>query len=245
MDERVIEVADDVFLVHGTEVNWILVREGDSITLIDAGYPGDRQRVEESIRVIGRQPEDVHAILLTHAHVDHMGAANHFRDRYGVPTFTDEVEVRHARRDHLEQANALDIAANIWRPGVAPWLARVVRVGAAKRVSIPSAEPFPHDGPLDMPGRPVPVPTRGHTSGHTAYHLPAVGAIVTGDELVTGHGVLKGRGPRVLPGYFSHGDPATALAALEGVDADLILPGHGEPLRQPIADAVREARAHS
>jgi glyoxylase-like metal-dependent hydrolase (beta-lactamase superfamily II) len=245
MDERVIEVADDVFLVHGTEVNWILVREGDSITLIDAGYPGDRQRVEESIRVIGRQPEDVHAILLTHAHVDHMGAANHLRDRYGVPTFTDEVEVRHARRDHLEQANAFDIAANIWRPGVAPWLARVVRVGAAKRVSIPSAEPFPHDGPLDMPGRPVPVPTRGHTSGHTAYHLPAVGAIVTGDELVTGHGVLKGRGPRVLPGYFSHGDPATALAALEGVDADLILPGHGEPLRQPIADAVREARAHS
>jgi glyoxylase-like metal-dependent hydrolase (beta-lactamase superfamily II) len=111
-----------------------------------------------------------------------------------------------------------------------------------KRVSIPSAEPFPNDGALDVPGHPVPVPTRGHTSGHTAYLLPDVGVIVTGDELVTGHAVLPRTGPQLLPAFFNHGDPRAAVAALEHLDADLILPGHGEPLRRPIADAVREAR---
>jgi glyoxylase-like metal-dependent hydrolase (beta-lactamase superfamily II) len=245
MTDRVVEVAPDVFLGRGTDVNWYLLRDGDDVTLIDTGYPGDLARVEESVRAIGRQPRDVRAVLLTHAHVDHMGAANHLHDRYGAAVYTDSTEVKHAHRDYLEQANALDVAANLWRPGVLLWLTRVVRVGATKKVSIPSAQPFPNDGPLDIPGAPVPVPTRGHTSGHTTYHLPGVGAIVTGDELVTAHAVLRETGPRVLPMFFNHGDPASALTRIEDLDADLILPGHGDPLRRPIKDAVREAREHA
>lgn len=242
MPELVTEVTSNVFRCRGTEVNWYLVRDGDDVTLIDTGYPGDLQRVEESVRAIGRRPEDVRAVLLTHAHVDHMGAANHFHDTYRAPVYTDATEAAHARREYLEQANAVDIVKNLWRPGLWPWLARVTRVGVTKNVSIPSAEPFPNEGALDVPGRPVPVPTRGHTSGHTAYLLPAAGAILTGDELVTAHAVLRDTGPQVLPAFFNHGDPAKALTALEAVDADLILPGHGDPLRRPIADAIREAR---
>jgi len=139
-----------------------------------------------------------------------MGAANHFHDRYGTPVYTDPVEVRHAHRDYLEQATTLDVAANLWRPGVLPWLTRVMRVGVTQKVSIPSAEPFPDPGPLDLPGNPVPVPTHGHTSGHTAYHLPRIGAILTGDELVTAHAVIRHTGPQVLPAFFNHGNPLQA-----------------------------------
>lgn len=245
MAGRVVEVAPDVFLARGTDVNWILLREGTDVTLIDTGYPGDTGRVEESLRDIGRRPEDVRAVLITHAHIDHIGGVNHFHDRYGAAVYTDAVEVKHAHRDYLEQARPFDVVANIWRPGVLPWLTRVMRVGVMKDVAIPSAEPFPTSGALDLPGRPVPVPTRGHTSGHTAYHLPGAGAVATGDELVTAHAVLRGAGPQVLPAFFNHGDPAAALGALEGLDADLILPGHGEPLRRPIGEAVREARTPS
>ena len=243
MAEHVEEVAAGVFRARGTEVNWYLLRDGDAVTLVDTGYPGDVARVEDSIRAIGRRPEDVRAVLLTHAHVDHMGAANHLHDRYGARVYTDPVEVRHAHRDYLEQANALDVAANLWRPGMLPWLARVMRVGVLNKVSVPAAELFPNAGALDIPAHPVPVPTHGHTSGHTAYHLPSAGAVLTGDELVSAHTVVRRRGPQVLPGFFNHGDPAPALEVLERLDADLILPGHGDPLRRPIADAVREARA--
>jgi glyoxylase-like metal-dependent hydrolase (beta-lactamase superfamily II) len=239
----VTEVAPDVFLCPGTDVNWVLLREGTDLTLIDTGYPGDLDRVIASIAGIGRRPEDVRAVLLTHAHVDHMGAANHFAQRYGAPVYTDATEARHARREFLEQASRLDVAKNLWRPGVAPWLSRVMRVGVTQDVRIPTAHAFPADGALDLPGRPVPVPTRGHTSGHTAYHLPAAGAVATGDELVTWHAVTRHRGPHVLPGFFSHGDAAKAIDVLATLDADLILPGHGPALRQPIADAVAEAHA--
>lgn len=244
--DRVLEVAPEVFLGRGTDVNWVLMRDGSDLTLIDSGYPGDVATLEQSVRAIGNRPKDIQALLITHAHVDHVGAANHLYERYGVPTYTDVVEVAHAHRDYLEQAGRGDVVRNLWRPGVLPWALRISRKGATDDVVVAHAQPLPAGdtgtGPLDLPGAPVPVPTHGHTSGHTAYHLPAVGAVVTGDGLVTGHAVLRERGPQVLPAMFNHGDALRALALLEDLDVDLVLPGHGAPLRQPIRDAVREAR---
>lgn len=242
---EVIEVASSVFLATGTDVNWVLVRDGSDVTLIDTGYPGDLPALEDSFRSIGARAEDVRAVLITHAHVDHIGGVNHIHERYGAPVYTDETEVAHAHREYLEQAGPKDVAANIWRPGVLPWAWRIMRAGATNAVSAPAAEPFPNAGALDLPGNPVPVPTHGHTSGHTAYLLPDAGAVVTGDALVTGHAVLRERGPRVLPPMFNHGDPVRALATLEDLDAGLVLPGHGEPLRRPIAGAVAEARGRT
>lgn len=238
-----VEVADDVFLVAGTEVNWVLLRAGSDVTLIDCGYPGDTAAVTESIAAIGARPQDVRAILLTHAHVDHMGAIGPFHDRYGTPLYTDAVEVRHAKREYLEQAGPLDVAKNIWRPGVLPWTLRIMRVGATQKLAAPHAQPFPRDGALELPGRPVPVPTHGHTSGHTAYHLPQVGVIVTGDELITGHAVSRRKGPQLIGDMFSHTntDPAQALAPLAALDADVVLPGHGPAHHGAIGAAVASA----
>ena len=214
----------------------------DDVTLIDSGWAGDAEAVVAAVRAIGSRPEDVRAVLLTHAHLDHVGGARHLHDRFGVPTYTGVVEVAHAHRDHLEQAGPFDVVRNLWRPGAVPWTLRIMRKGALKDVVLPHAQPFPRDGALDLPGAPVPVPTAGHTSGHTAYHLPQAGAVVTGDGLVTGHPLLRDRGPQVLPAMFNHGDPLAGLAPLADLDADLVLPGHGDPVRQPVAAAVAEAR---
>ena len=89
-----VEVAPDVFLVRGRDVNWVILREDGELTLIDAGYPGDADAVESSVRQLGRRPEDVRAILLTHAHADHIGAVNPLHDRFGTPVLLDPVEGR-------------------------------------------------------------------------------------------------------------------------------------------------------
>jgi glyoxylase-like metal-dependent hydrolase (beta-lactamase superfamily II) len=238
------EVRDGVFHVAGADVNWILLREGSDVTLIDAGYPGYVDAVESSIRSIGSRPEDVRAILLTHAHIDHMGTVNHFHDRYATPAYLTPTETAHAHRDYLEQAGELDVAKNIWRPGVLGWSLRITRAGATQKMSIPHAEPFPNAGALDLPGAPVPVETAGHTSGHCAYHLPNVGAVITGDGLVTGHSISRISGPQLLPAMFEHtaGGSRLGLHPLESLAADVILPGHGAPHEGSIAEAVALAR---
>ena len=70
---EVLEVASGVYQVTASRVNWQLIVEGDSITVIDAGWPRDYERVVASLEQIGHSLASVDSVLLTHAHVDHMG----------------------------------------------------------------------------------------------------------------------------------------------------------------------------
>jgi glyoxylase-like metal-dependent hydrolase (beta-lactamase superfamily II) len=237
------QVAEGVFRVGGRMVNWYLLRDGRDLTLVDAGYPAHAGDVESSIRLLGHEPSDVRALLITHAHVDHIGAAGPLHTQFGTPAYCSAAEVPHAHREFLEQVTPLRVLANAWRPGVLPWAVRAIRLGGTVSTAVPHAQPFPGVGPLDLPGRPVPVPTPGHTGGHTAFFLPAAGAVLTGDGLVTGHPTSRRAGPQLLPRFFDHDRAATAaaLAPLAELDAELVLPGHGEPWRGPVADAVAAA----
>ena len=240
------QVADNVFAFTGTDVNWVLVQEGTELTLIDAGWEGDIQDVERSIRSLGRRPEDVRAVLLTHAHADHTGALNHLHDMYGVPLYMDAVEVLNARGEHVETGGAVDVARYLYRPQVVRWAAHMVKAGALQHTTSPGAQPFPHEGALDLPGGPVPIATSGHTSGHTSYFLPSVGAVITGDALVSAHPTLKDVGPRLLPAGFTH-DQHRAIESLESLrvlDADMFVPGHGAAWYGRISDSVEQALAH-
>ncbi len=75
--------------------------------------------------------------------------------------------------------------------------------GGMSKAGVPEARPFAA-GPLDVPGRPVPVVTPGHTSGHTCYHLPDAGVLITGDALVTGHPIVARTGPQMVAPMFQH-----------------------------------------
>ncbi|MDN3351411.1 MBL fold metallo-hydrolase [Actinomadura sp. DC4] len=241
MDD-VTEVRPGVHLVHGSDTNWVILTEGDAVTLVDTGYPGDREQVIASLEAVGRRPEDLTAILITHAHADHLGSAEYLGRTYGVPVLMRPEEVPHARREFLHQVTPGQILRNAWRPGVLPWAVRVLRSGGTADVKVPQAEAFP--SPLDVPGRPVPVHTPGHTRGHCAYHLPESGVLITGDALITGHPTSRVQGPQMLARMFHHDwDGAlNALDVLADRDAEILLPGHGPAHEGSPAAAADQAR---
>ncbi|MDO0930643.1 MBL fold metallo-hydrolase [Streptomyces sp. DG2A-72] len=244
MRAAVEQVADGTYLVHGSNTNWVILSEGDAVTLIDTGYPGDRELLLASLAEVGSSPEAVTAVLITHAHNDHLGSAEHLRGTYGTPVYLHEAEVPHARRDFLHQVSVGQVLGNGWRPGVLPWAVHALRVGGTAHVPVAEPQPFPAQGPLDLPGRPVPVHTPGHTLGHTAYHLPGTGVVISGDALVSGHPTSRATGPQLLPGMFHHerARAVTSLETLEGLDGDVLVPGHGPVHRGPVREAARHAR---
>lgn len=237
-------VGDGTHLVRGSHTNWVILTEGDAVTLIDTGYPGDREQLLASLTEVGSAPEAVVAVLITHAHNDHLGSAEYLRATHGTPVLLHEAEVPHARRDFLQQVSVGAVLRNAWRPGVLPWTAHVLRSGGTAQHPVTAPAPFPTDGALDLPGRPVPVHTPGHTDGHCAYHLPGAGVVVSGDALVSGHATSRLEGPQLLPDMFHH-DRARAVASLDvlaGLDGDILLPGHGAVHHGPVKDAAGQAR---
>ena len=240
------QVADNVFMFTGTEVNWVIIQEGAELTLIDAGWEGDTQDVERSIRSLGRRPEDLCAVLLTHAHADHTGALNHLHDTYGVPLYMAAAEVPNARGENVESGGPIDVAKRLYRPKVARWAAQMVMAGGLQHITTPDALAFPQDGLPDLPGRPVPIATPGHTSGHTSYFLPEAGAVISGDALVSAHPTLNGVGPHLLPAGFSHDQhrAINSLHAFRELDADMFIPGHGPAWYGSMTSAVDQALAH-
>ncbi|MFS8201560.1 MBL fold metallo-hydrolase [Streptomyces sp. CWNU-52B] len=244
MQADIRHVADGIHLVHGSNTNWVILTEGDAVTLVDTGYPGDREKVLASLSAVGSSPEAVTAVLVTHAHNDHLGSAEYLSSTYGTPVYTHEAEVPHARRDFLHQVSAGRVLRNAWRPGVVPWAVHALRSGGTAQVPVAKPQVFPGEGPLDLPGRPVPVHTPGHTAGHCAFHLPEAGVVISGDGLVSGHPTARAAGPQVLPVMF-HRDLGGTLASLDvfaSLSGDVLLPGHGPVHRGSVREAALRAR---
>lgn len=239
---RIEQVTDGVHVVTGTNVNWTLVTDGDAVTVVDAGYPNDGATLLASLEAIGRSPQDVQAVLLTHAHLDHMGGIPTLLARHEVPVHTGSVETAHAHRDHLEQITPLQMLRQCTHRAGVVWVAQTLRaVLPHASMSVPSTVAVPFDEPLDLPGRPVPVSTPGHTSGHTAYLLPDHGVVLTGDALVTDHPLLSGPPrPQLLPSVFSEDEDemVESLRTIGRLGADVVVPGHGPVTRGDVATLV-------
>ena len=117
-----------------------LIEVNHTRILLDCGlYQGRRAEAMERNSSFPFDPEKIDCVVLSHAHIDHMGTVSHFHDRYATPAYLTPPETAPAHRDYLEQAGELDVAKNIWRPGVLAWSLRITRAGATQKMSIPHA----------------------------------------------------------------------------------------------------------
>ncbi|GAA3947984.1 MBL fold metallo-hydrolase [Gordonia caeni] len=244
MDMRIDTLTGDhttTHLVSTSTVNWVIAQGEGGVTLIDGGYPGHAGAVLESLRRVGSAPEEIRAALLTHAHVDHLGGLIRLREEYTFDVYAHPDEVAHAKREYLEQANAVSLAPIAWQPRVMRWLSQIIPLGALSRAGLDDTSPL---GDLSaLPGSPVAVPTPGHTRGHCAYLVAEGEGLVSGDALISGHAITSQHGPQCLGPIFTH-DPernAESLEALAATDAHLLLPGHGDLWEGSMRTAVNRA----
>lgn len=75
-----IRISDDVVIERF--VNSFII-DGPAITLVDAGVRGSEEKIFDYIRSIGRNPEEISLLILTHSHPDHIGGASAVRQATG------------------------------------------------------------------------------------------------------------------------------------------------------------------
>ncbi|MBG0738714.1 MBL fold metallo-hydrolase [Paeniglutamicibacter antarcticus] len=241
---QVSEPAPGVFFVEGPASNWIIVKDQSGFILIDSGYPADRTLVIESIEHVGLVPSDAQALLITHGHADHTGSAAYFSDTYGTPVLCSPEELRQVQGVVKHQIGFAQVLPRAWNPRVFRWAAHAIAAGSLTAKPATAARAWSVEELRGLPGSPQAIVVSGHTPGNVSLLLAAVDVIVTGDSFITGHALSRHTGPQMLHRMFHH-EPVRAVAALEalaGVDASVILPGHGPALSMPLSDALASLR---
>ncbi|MGK3708766.1 MBL fold metallo-hydrolase [Arthrobacter sp. IK3] len=222
----------------------MIIRSGTDFTIVDGGYPSDLPLVLDSIKWLGLKPSAAAAMLITHAHTDHTGAASHFSREYDTPVLSSPGEHKSLLGEEKFQVTVKTALPYLWRPTVIRWALHAAKSGGTVPNDIAAAKVWTAEDLDELPGSPVAVMTPGHTPGHAAFHLPSHGVLISGDALVTGHAISRREGPQMLHPMF-HNDLQGARSALDllaAVDATVLLPGHGPGLLGTPAALVSAAQ---
>lgn len=234
-------LADGLVRLGTRYVNWYLVADESGVTVVDAGVPGYRPQLEPGLDLLGRRLDDVKAILLTHADGDHTGVSTKVRDETGVPIYLNPADAESA---HNRGSKKMDegIGGELLHLGAYRLFGHFAANGGARPPVLDDTVPA-QAGPLDVPGKPTVVATPGHTPGHVAYSFPSHSALFVGDLMCTWHPTRGRLGPQVMPFNVSTPQSIESLGAIEGIEAAHLLPGHGQPWTDGVAEAVNAARA--
>ncbi len=237
-------VAEGVHRVEDAYTNWYLVEDEGRLTIVDAGVPTSWNSLLAALRDLGRSTDDVAAVVLTHAHFDHVGFAERARSELGVPVHVHENDApltKHPWRYDHERPRSFYFATQV---KAMPIVAALVRNRAFFPAPVKEVSRY-EGGTLPVPGRPQVVFCPGHTLGHCALHLPDRDVLIAGDAVVMLDPYTGRTGPCIVAGAATADSERNlrTLDALQATGARTVLTGHGDPWTQGIEAAVRQARA--
>ncbi len=179
---------------------------GDRVVLVDAGSPGDEAAILAAAASLGRGAGALAAIVLTHGHADHAGAAAAVRAATGAPI--------------------LLAAGDVAMAGAGRNVPLVPKGHEARLVKpfVPQAFPaFVPDEVLDAPRDLSPFgvsglvrPLGGHTRGPAIVEVPG-GDVLVGDLLRGGRLGGRWRGTTPMTHYYEA--PLSPLTVTPAVEA--------------------------
>jgi glyoxylase-like metal-dependent hydrolase (beta-lactamase superfamily II) len=194
------------------------------VVIVDTGAPESTTRILAELRRLGYQPQDVAAIVLTHAHSDHAGSALALRAATGAPVAVHTADVAMLQQGDNGAFVPTDLEAKL--------IQRFIEH------RFPPLEPdivFDHERRLDdlgIAGRLLHTP--GHTPGSVSLLLDG-GDAIAGDLLRGGFaGGAFAPGVPKQPFFLYNLDDIDQIVAnvrrLIDLGARRLLVGHGGPL---------------
>jgi hydroxyacylglutathione hydrolase len=197
---------------------------GDEVILVDSGCGLEPELVEANLQTDGIAPTRVTAIVLTHAHADHAGGCRWWKDRTGCQIYAPEGERGAVEGTDAVSARVLEAAkqAGIYPSDYVLSTAKVDR-------GVQDGDDL-RFGALHLHA----IGIAGHSSHHTCYWTDLDGGriLFSGDAVLYGGSLLL----QNIPGC-SLDAYRRDIDKLAGLDAHILLPGHG-------IFVMRHAQAH-
>jgi glyoxylase-like metal-dependent hydrolase (beta-lactamase superfamily II) len=240
-----VQVGEGVHRVSGGVTNFYLIEENGKYTVVDAGAPRDWALLESSLHRLGARPDDLDAVLLTHAHSDHVGFAERARTEAGAQVWIHQADAEAARTGKPGWKNEGSTFSYLLRSEFYRTAFSLARRGAVKMIPVKEVSSFADGSVIDVPGSPRALHTPGHTPGSAAIAVEKRSALLAGDALCSWNPYTGRAGPQIIPSALNTSS-AQALASLDAlltVTAGVLLPGHGDPFTEGVPEAVRRAKA--
>ena len=107
------EIISGVYLIGGPNVTqaddaaaYLIDFAGD-LVMVDSGAGRSSLQIVRNIEMLGLNPSKISHLILTHCHIDHVGAAPFFRERYGTKILIHELDAQ-----AIETGDPIKTAAN-------------------------------------------------------------------------------------------------------------------------------------
>jgi glyoxylase-like metal-dependent hydrolase (beta-lactamase superfamily II) len=233
-------------------VNAYLLHDDAGSFLVDCGMwdpsadDGGFAELTAAVDTTGHTLENIKALVITHAHIDHFGMAGRVVQASGC-----ELWMHEGARDQLERYGDPETLSDEMRAMLADHGASSDEI--AELTAFEDWRPFVHsmsgatrwlkDGEtFDAGGRTwTVVHTPGHDAGHICLWSEQDRILVSGDTLlgsVTPHIDFRRGDDNPL------GDYLASLVKIEALEPALVLPGHGRPFEDGAERARVTARHH-
>jgi len=112
--QKPFKILHGVYLVGSSEISnsgdcmVYLVDCKSELALVDAGVSADISKICKNIKMASLNPKDISTLFITHSHIDHVGGAASFRERYGCKTVAHELD-----GDAVEKADP-ELTGAVW-----------------------------------------------------------------------------------------------------------------------------------
>jgi len=241
--ETTFQVAEGIYKFDTGPFNWYLIEEDNRLTLVDAGFPGHYAALTDGLKHIGFELKDIEAIILTHAHADHIGFAERVRKQLDIPVSIHKADAAMAQKSL--QLPWFGLLSNAWRRYMLTVLGAAIINGVFTFPSLNKVISIDNNKQLDVPGKPKIIHTPGHTEGEVVLYLEDRDILISGDAIVTRNLLTGNLGLPQLTNPIlnkNYKQASASLALIQELGNLTILPGHGTPWSGNIMEAVAIAQ---
>jgi glyoxylase-like metal-dependent hydrolase (beta-lactamase superfamily II) len=220
------KLTDGVYLVGSSRLTderdcSVYLVDAGELVLIDSGAGVDPERIEKNIELLRLDPARLSTLILTHCHIDHVGGASYFRERFWVKVVM-----------HVLDAEAVELGDQI-KTGAAWYGLHLAPMPVDQKIAEAERTISLSDGT-----KLVCLHTPGHTPGSLSVYLDRGGEkVLFGQDI---HGPFLPEFGADLAAWHK------SMKTLLDLKADILCEGHfgvfrpGERVREYIEDYLEQ-----